>query len=189
MSTGYKIDNQEGAYYITLQIVNWADLFSRQVYRDIVIDNLRYCIANKGLIVYAYVIMSNHVHLLVQSNSGQLSNTIRDFKSYTSKKFIQCIEQNKESRSEWLLNVFKQAASMHKRNSHYQVWTHENHAVHVYSDKFVTQKLDYIHMNPVRAGLVRQPEDYIYSSACNYADESAVLAEVEVLTLTVKTVS
>ncbi len=189
MSTGYKIDNQEGAYYITLQIVNWADLFSRQVYRDIVIDNLRYCIANKGLIVYAYVIMSNHVHLLVQSNSGQLSNTIRDFKSYTSKKFIQCIEQNKESRSEWLLNVFKQAASMHKRNSHYQVWTHENHVVHVYSDKFVMQKLDYIHMNPARAGLVRQPEDYIYSSACNYAGESAVLAEVEVLTLTVKTVS
>ena len=126
----------------------------RQVYRDIIIDNLRYCIANKGLIVYAYVIMSNHVHLLVQSDRGQLSNTIRDF----------------------------------KRNSYYQVWTHENHAVHVYSDKFVTQKLDYIHMNPVRAGLVRQPEDYIYSSACNYAGESAVLPEVEMLTLSVITV-
>ncbi len=70
MSTGYKIDNQDNAYYITLQIVNWEDLFSRQVYRDIVNDNLRYCIANKGLIVYAYVIMSNHVHLLEQSNSG-----------------------------------------------------------------------------------------------------------------------
>ncbi len=54
MSTGYKIDNQDNAYYITLQIVNWEDLFSRQVYRDIVNDNLRYCIANKGLIVYAY---------------------------------------------------------------------------------------------------------------------------------------
>ncbi|WP_185968903.1 transposase [Carboxylicivirga sp. M1479] len=103
MSTGYKIDNQEGAYFITLQIVNWADLFSRQVYRDIVINNLQYCIANKGLIVYAYVIMSNHIHLLVQSSNGQLSNTIRDFKSYTSKKFIQHIEQNNESRSEWLL--------------------------------------------------------------------------------------
>lgn len=188
MSTGYKIDNQDGAYYITLQIVNWADLFSRQVYRDIVINNLQYCIANKDLIVYAYVIMSNHIHLLVQSNSGQLSNTIRDFKSYTSKKFIQHIEQNHESRSDWLLGVFKKAAFKHKRNSHYQIWTHENHAVHVYSDKFVTQKLDYIHHNPVRAGLVRQPEDYIYSSACNYAGESTVLPEVERLTLSVITV-
>jgi len=188
MSTGYKIDEQSGAYYLTLQIVNWADLFSRQVYRDIVIENLRYCIVNKGLVVYGYVIMSNHLHLLLQSSIGQLSDTIRDFKSYTSKKFIQYIEQNNESRAEWLLKVFKEAAFSHKRNSHYQVWTHENHAVHVYSDKFVTQKLDYIHNNPVRAGLVRQPEDYIYSSACNYAGESVVLPEVEVLMLGVITV-
>ena len=185
MSTAYKIDEQRGAYYLTLQIVNWVDLFSRQVYRDIVIENLRYCIAKKGLIVYGYVVMSNHVHLLVQSSKGELSNTIRDFKSYTSKKFIQYIEQNNESRSEWLLSVFKGAAFSHKRNSKYQVWTHENHAVHVYSDKFVTQKLDYIHMNPVRAGIVREPEDYIYSSACNYAGESTVLPELEVLSLSV----
>ncbi len=185
MSTGYKIDNQDGAYYITLQIVSWADLFSRQVYRNIMIDNLQYCIANKGLIVYAYVIMSNHVHLLVQSDKGELSSTIRDFKSYTSKKIIQYIEQNNESRSEWLLKVFQEAAFSHKRNSRYQVWTHENHAVHVYSDKFVTQKLDYVHMNPVRAGIVREPQDYIYSSACIYAGETAVLPEVEVLTLSV----
>ena len=181
MSTAYKIDEQDGVYYLTLQIVNWADLFTRQVYRDIVIDNLRYCIANKGLIVYAYVIMSNHIHLLVQSSTSQLSNTIRDFKSYSSKKFIEYIQQNNESRSEWLLSVFKQAAYNHKRNSNYQVWTHENHSVHVYSNKFITQKIDYIHNNPVQANFVRQPEDYIYSSACNYAGETAVLPEVAVL--------
>jgi len=181
MSTAYKIDEQDGVYYLTLQIVNWADLFTRQVYRDIVIDNLRYCIANKGLIVYAYVIMSNHIHLLVQSSTTQLSNTIRDFKSYSSKKFIEYIQQNNESRSEWLLSVFKQAAYNNKRNSNYQVWTHENHSVHVYSNKFITQKIDYIHNNPVKANLVRQPEDYIYSSACNYAGETAVLPEVAVL--------
>ena len=181
MSTAYKIDEQDGVYYLTLQIVNWANLFTRQVYRDIVIDNLRYCIANKGLIVYAYVIMSNHIHLLVQSSTSQLSNTIRDFKSYSSKKFIEYIQQNNESRSEWLLSVFKQAAYNHKRNSNYQAWTHENHSVHVYSNKFITQKIDYIHNNPVKANLVRQPEDYIYSSACNYAGETAVLPEVAVL--------
>ncbi len=121
MSTGYKIDEQSGAYYLTLQVVEWDDLFSRQVYRDMVVESLRYCCNRKGLVIYGYVIMSNHIHLLVQSNESKLSSTIRDFKSYTSKKFIQYIEQNNESRAEWLLSVFKKAAFSRKRNSVYQI--------------------------------------------------------------------
>ena len=131
--------------------------------------------------------MSNHIHLLVQSSKNNLSAVLRDFKSYTSKMIIQYIEENNESRREWILKAFQSAANVHKRNSNYQVWAHENHAVHVYSDKFVGQKLNYIHMNPVRAGIVRHPEDYIYSSASNYAGEDIVL-DVELLTLSVETV-
>ncbi len=125
--------------------------------------------------------MSNHIHMLVQSQTGALSNTVRDFKSYTSKVILNAIENDNESRREWMLNYFEHAARMHERNSKFQLWTHENHAEHIFTDKFVRQKVEYIHMNPVRAGIVRAPESYIYSSASNYAGLESVL-DVEIIT-------
>ncbi len=73
------------------------------------------------------------------------------------------------------------AAKEHERNSKYQFWTHENHSEHIYTDKFIKQKLEYIHKNPVRAGIAKQPEEYIYSSASNYACLESIM-EVEILT-------
>jgi REP element-mobilizing transposase RayT len=181
MSTGYKITEKEGLYFLTLSVVDWVDIFTRQIYRDILIDNLRYCQKNKGLVIYAYVIMSNHIHLLGQSLEENLSGTIRDFKSYTSKLILETINSNIESRKNWLLKHFEIAAKKHKRNSNHQLWTHKNHPELIYSEKFVKQKLQYIHNNPVKAGIVRNPEDYIYSSASNYAGLEYML-EVEILT-------
>ncbi len=185
MSTGYHIKDQEGAYYITLQVVGWIDVFSRQCYRDIIIENLKFCQQNKGLTIFAYapiaIGLSNHIHILVQSQKTNLSNTIRDFKSYTSKVIIDAIETGSESRREWMLKQFKNAAKEHERNSNYQFWTHENHAEHIFTDNFVSQKLKYIHLNPVRAEIVMQPEHYVYSSATNYAGLESVL-EVQLLT-------
>ena len=75
-----------------------------------------------------------------------------------------------------MLKQFEQAAAKYKRNSHYQFCRHENHAEHhIYSQKFIAQKIDYIHQNPVRAGIVHNPEDYIYSSVTNYANLVSVL--------------
>lgn len=187
MSTGYQIKEQGGSYYLTLQIVEWIDLFSRIDYRDIVIDNLKYCQQHKGLVVYAYVIMSNHIHLIVQAESNNLSAVIRDFKSYTSKCLLKQIIEGNESRREWLLLLFNKAAQKHKRNSKYQVFTHENHAVELYSDKFIDQKLEYIHENPVRAGIVKEPEEYIYCSASNYALQSSIM-DVEIISTSWKTI-
>jgi len=186
MSTGYQIKDQTGLYFLTLQIIGWVDLFSRQVYRDIFIDNLNFCRKKKGLNLFGYVVMSNHVHLLAQSNDGKLSSDIRDLKSYTSKVFLDQIQSDLESRKEWMLKYFEYAAKKHKRNSKYQIWTHENHAEHIYSEKFVAQKLDYIHNNPVKAGLVHAPEDYMYSSATNYADLESVM-DIDMLNLKWKT--
>ena len=186
MSTGYQIKDQEALHYVTFQIVGWVDLFTRKVYRDIVIDNLRYCQQYKELEIHAFVVMSNHVHLMIRSNSGKLSDTIRDFKSYTSKQILKAIESEHESRREWMLNIFEFAAKQHKRNAFYQVWTHENHAEIIYSDKFLFQKMDYIHQNPVRAGIVEHPEEYLYSSARYLADRPCVLDIVPVYVPTSK---
>ncbi len=170
MSQGYQIKDQSALYYLTLQIVQWADIFTRKIYRDIVIDSFRYCQQNKGLEIYAYVIMSNHIHLLVRSENGNLSDVVRDLKRHTSKRIIEAVEQEGESRKEWLLMIFRYAARKHKRNNTYQVWTHENHAEEIFSNSFIEQKINYIHQNPVRSGIVVNPEDYLYSSAKNYAD-------------------
>jgi REP element-mobilizing transposase RayT len=175
MSTGYKIVEQDKLHFITLQVVEWVDIFTRKVYRDILIESLTYCQENKGLEIYAWVIMSNHVHLLVKSNTNNLSGTIRDFKSFTSKKILDEINNCNESRKEWMLQIFKAAAFKHKRNSEYQFWTHENHAEFIYSNDFIEQKIRYIHNNPIIAGIVTKAEDYLYSSARSYADENGLL--------------
>ena len=117
MSTGYKIANQEALYYVTFQIVNWIDIFTRKIYRDIVVDSLRYCQQNKGLEIFAFVVMSNHLHLLVRSQTGKLSDTIHDFKSFTAKQILLAIETENESRREWMLNLFEFAAKRHKPRS------------------------------------------------------------------------
>ena len=187
MSHGCQIRNQSALHYLTIQVVQWADIFTRQIYRDIVIDSLKYCLQNKGLEIYAYVIMSNHVHLLAKSQNDNLSDIIRDFKRHTSKKIIEIIEKENESRREWLLMIFRYAAKGHKRNNEYQVWTHENHAEEIYSNEFIEQKIDYIHNNPVRSRIVTKPEDYLYSSARNYAEMENIL-EIAIATRRWKTV-
>ena len=97
-------------YFITLTVVDWVDVFSRPTYKHIVIDSLRYCQENKRLRIYAWVLMSNHLHLLVDVNDNlpyeqerlELSNIIRDFKKFTSKKLVDSIGKNVlESRKEW----------------------------------------------------------------------------------------
>jgi REP element-mobilizing transposase RayT len=98
MSHGCQIRDQLALHYLTIQVVQWVDVFTRQIYRDIVIESFKYCQQNKGLEIYAYVIMSNHIHLLGRSKNGNLSHVIRDFKRHTSKKIIEAIEQGSESR-------------------------------------------------------------------------------------------
>jgi REP element-mobilizing transposase RayT len=180
MPTGYQINDQFQPYYLTLQVVEWVDVFSRKVYRYIILENLKFCREHKSLELYAYVIMSNHIHLIARSSIGDLSGVIRHFKSFTSKQILNTISEVPESRKDWMLKVFSIAAAKHKRNSDYQFWTHENHAIELVSNKFIKQKLNYIHQNPVRAGLVEQPEDYLYSSARNYA-EMDYLMEIDFL--------
>jgi len=165
MSTGYQVYNQNGMYFITPTIVDWVDIFSRKIYRDIIIDSLKYCIAEKGLKVYGYVIMTNHLHLIVTSSTGKLSDTIRDFKKFTANEILKTIQNEPESRREWILHRFQWNAKHHKRNETHQIWTHDNHAIEISTLPFFSQKLEYIHSNPVRAGWVEREEDYLYSSA------------------------
>jgi putative transposase len=170
MSEKYKVRNPEGIYFITITVIDWVDLFTRPVFKHILIDSLEYCIKNKGLSVYAYVIMSNHLHLIVSSDEeNKLEATMRDFKKFTSKKLIEAIEVETESRREWLLKKFAFASDRIKRGSKYKVWKDGFHPIELSNREILEQKLNYIHENPVIEEIVINEEDYKYSSAINYA--------------------
>ncbi|WP_306565769.1 transposase [Flavobacterium lindanitolerans] len=89
MKEGHIITEQEKAHFITATLVDWIDVFTRKNYRDCIIDCLDFCIKNKGMTVYGFVIMSNHIHLIIHSKEGKLSDLIRDFKKFTAKTILE----------------------------------------------------------------------------------------------------
>ncbi|OYU79338.1 MAG: transposase [Flavobacterium sp. BFFFF1] len=183
MSTKYKAATTEEAYFITITTVGWIDVFTRLSQKYTIINALRYCQNNKGLEIYAYCIMSSHIHLLCKATNGfLLSDVIRDFKKYTSKKIIDTIVEEPESRREWMLDYFKKACEHLKRNQQFKVWQDGYHAEVVQTNWFIKQKVNYIHFNPVKEKVVSNPEDYYFSSARNYSGLENDL-EVEVLYL------
>jgi putative transposase len=166
---GYKIRNQAAVHFITFAVVQWVDVFTRRLYRDIVVDSIKYCQAEKGLLLHCWCIMSNHLHLIASAENHDLSGVLRDFKKFTGKKIISAITDNSnESRKEWMLPVFRQQGKANSRNKEYQFWRQDNQPQELYSPAFMVQKMNYIHNNPVEAGIVERPEHYLYSSARDY---------------------
>lgn len=172
---GHKIRNQHALHFLTFTFEGWIDIFSHQRYRDIVLNNFAFCRKNKGLALGAYVIMTNHLHLIVRSEKGDLSGWIRDFKSFTTKNIIDSIQTENESRKEWLLYMFGFFANKTNRNEFYKLWTGNNHPEEINNDIFLQTKLNYIHQNPVKGGWVLNEADYIYSSASNYASGKGLI--------------
>ncbi|MEO6611400.1 MAG: transposase [Chitinophagaceae bacterium] len=166
---GYKIRNKEAIHFITFAVVEWVDVFTRKEYRDIVLDSIRYCQQQRGLLLHAWCLMSNHIHLVVSAKNNDLSDILRDFKKFTSKQLIAAIGINKqESRRNWMLQIFKQEGERNSRNTNFQFWRQDNHPKELFSSGFTVQKLNYIHNNPVEAGIVDKQEEYLYSSARDY---------------------
>ncbi len=170
MSRKYKFHNPNGAYFISFAVQGWVDVFTRNIYKDILVDSLRHCQNNKGLEVFAWCIMTNHVHLICRSNTeNSLSAILRDFKKFTSKAIIKAIQNNdRESRKEWLLKQFETDEGI-------RFWRRDNKPIEVYSNHVISQKLRYLHQNPVEEGLVFRAEDYVYSSAVDYAGGKGLL--------------
>ncbi len=177
---GYKIRNQAATHFLTFTVVGWIDIFSRKRYRDIILESLDFCRKNKGLRLNAYVIMSNHIHFIWTSADKNLSGLIRDFKSYTSKRITASVQDEPESRRDWLLHLFRFHANQTNANEIFRLWTGDNHPEEILSAPFFTTKLNYIHQNPVRNGLVANPASYLYSSAANYEGRKGLI-DIDIL--------
>jgi putative transposase len=106
--------------------------------------------------------MSNHCHLIVSAADNNLSEVIRDFKKFTSKAIYKAIEENnRESRKDWLLKVLRYEDRI-------WFWEEGYHGEEIFTKDFFDTKANYLHMNPVRAGIVEKEEEYLYSSAADF---------------------
>jgi len=167
MSSKYKFSDIEGVYFVTSTVVDWIDVFTRNIYRDILLDSFRFCQDKQGLQIHAWVLMPNHFHLIFSCiNKANPGTVIKNIKSFTAMKIIDAIINNQqESRKKWILDLFEKNGLENKSNYRFQFWEHENHPILLDNEDKFRQRFTYLHDNPVRAGFVREPQDWLYSSA------------------------
>jgi putative transposase len=172
------IKDQNACYFLTITIVDWVDVFIRPVYKQVVTDSLNFCIKNKGLTVYGWCLMTNHIELIAEAREGnKLSHIIRDFKKFTAYSILKAIEEEPESRKDWMLYRFEFAGKFKKRIEKYHFWQDGNQAIFLDLQKPVMfgQRLHHMHENPVRAGIVATAEDYLHSSARDYGGRKGLV--------------
>jgi hypothetical protein len=104
-----------------------------------------------------------------------MSDFIRDFKQFTAKKILAEIDNVSESRRDWMLYRFEFAGKYDPQITKYRFWKDTNHPIEITSTELFKQRMNYIHLNPVKAGFVANPEDYLHSSARNYAGLDALI--------------
>jgi putative transposase len=175
MAFKYRVTDQQGIYFITTTVIGWIDVFTRKQLAEVIIESLRYCQKEKGLIIYAWCLMPNHLHMIVSAKENHnLSDIIRDFKKFTSKRVISTIKSIKESRN-WMTDKFQFAAKVNSKSENYKFWQDGFHPILLESSWFTHQKLNYIHQNPVVSGLVNEAQHYRYSSAIDYYGGTGLL--------------
>lgn len=176
MSRKYKFHNKLSLYFVSFATINWVDVFTRQTYFDILADSISYCRKEKGMEIFAYCFMPNHIHFIFRDSNEKPESLLRDFKKYTSRKIIQAIQKNpQESRRDWMLSMFEEAGKKKGNVLKNQFWQHHNKPIELWSIKVIKQKINYIHNNPVKSGFVTNAEDWKYSSAKNFMDDDTVL--------------
>jgi putative transposase len=158
-------------YFITATTVNWLPLFKNPVIAQIIIDSLRFMIFEGRLTLYAYVLLENHLHLVASAEN--LSREIAHFKSFTAR---QCIDYYKENNNTTILKRLAYYKLRHRKDRQYQFWQEGVHPKRLQDIKMMHQKIEYIHLNPVRKGYVDKPELWLYSSARDFSGGVGLLA-------------
>ncbi len=183
MSTKYRFTDKSGVYFTTSTTVGWLDIFTRDIYKEIVLDSIRFCQRNQGLQVHAWVLMTNHLHMIYSCNGAKDPGLVlKNMKSFTAVKLIDSIINNpKESRREYMLNLLEAEGKKSSSNYRFKLWQHENHPILLDSDVMFNQRLNYLHWNPVTAGFVSEPWHWKYSSAVDYMTDQKGLLDLVML--------
>jgi putative transposase len=172
MGSDNHIQGRQACYFITFNTVDWVDVFIRPVYKQVIVHTLNHFIDNKGLTVYAWSLMTNHLHLLAQAREGYVIAEIeKEFKSFTTTKILEAIDTEPEARKDWMLKRFENFSNMLGLLKKFHVWQSSSNPVFIDMKKteLLIDHILFIHENPVRDRFVDTAADYPYSSARDYA--------------------
>jgi REP element-mobilizing transposase RayT len=169
-------ENEDKAHFITLTTIEWINIFTKPEYFQALINSLKYCQEKLGLLIYGFVFMTNHIHLIVQAKEGyKLSNIIQSYKRYTTEQIKKLVYNDSRKYIKALID-----SSFYKKESNiFQLWQEYNYPETIISEKFLLTKLNYIHQNPVKKEYVDNPEDWKYSSAKFYLTGDTSLLSID----------
>lgn len=171
MPQRWKVHEPLRPHFITCTVVHLIPVFRRDEYFRVLTNSLIYCIQQRGLRVYAFVIMPDHFHLICSQVDGDISGVVRDLKRFTSGQLFKLLVRD-GAYAPWL-RAMRNAA---RGDSEAKLWDDEFHPEQIHSQPFFQQKCNYIHANPIRAGYVDDPSQWKYSSAClHYEGREAVI--------------
>ena len=162
------ITEPDKPHFFTCTVLEWLPVFTRPDTVQILLDCWTFQRKHRGLKLYGYVILENHIHFIAQAE--RIDKCISQFKSYTARQIIDYLKENNVKH---LLERLYFAKKAHKKDRQFQFWQEGSHAELILDEVMMRQKLDYIHANPVKRGYVAQMEHWRYSSAVNYLDDDS----------------
>ena len=173
MRSRYRVDSESGVYFITSTVVDWVPIFINEEMMRILLDSFKYCQRKKGLLIFGFVIMPNHFHMLIgMEEPDRIPSVVRDLKRHTSQEITRCIAASEKQRHLFWLKPF-----WGRKNN--TVWQTGYHPILIKSEKWLEEKLEYMHMNPVKRGFVEEPQYWKYSSARNYISDDHSLIRLD----------
>lgn len=176
----YRIHPEAAVYYLTYSVVEWLPVFVAQPACKIITDSLSYCHRAKHLRINAFVIMPTHLHLIVfdaDLDTERLVRTLADFRKYSGRQLSDyCIRHAPNC---FLETLRDQATADRER----RFWQPSRHPEAIHGERFWQQKLDYLHDNPCRKGLVIYPHYWRFSSAAWYLSEGVQGGDVPLTAL------
>jgi putative transposase len=169
-------EDENKIHFLTFTTIEWIDIFTKIEYFDLIISTFRYCQKNQGLLLYGFVIMTNHIHCLISAKEDCcLEDIVASFKKFTTAQIKILL---KKDNRKYISTLIKSSYAKKDGNA-FQIWQRENYPEVIESEKFFLQKMSYIHNNPMKKGYVSKPEDWVYSSARNYLLSDNSLIEVD----------
>jgi putative transposase len=169
----------DACYFLTLNIVDKIDLFVRPAYKQVIADTLNHFIGTHGLHLYSWCLMSSHLHLVLRTRDGAAPSYFeRDFKKFTTPALLKTIEMEMDLRRDWMIQRFEEYGKSLRRLEKYHLWQNCSSPLRIDNEqpRLLMDRIVHIHENPVREGIVDQPESYLFSSARDYSGIRGLVA-------------
>lgn len=169
----YKVFEETYPHFVTCTVIHWIPIFTRIESTNIIFESLKYLQKSDNLKIYSYVILENHLHMIISSDD--ISKTMKKFKSFTAKELIKLLQKSNAKTILDQLAFYKKA---HKTQTTYQVWQEGFQPKLIKDEKMMIERINYIHNNPIKRGYIEKAKHWRYSSARDYEDIEGLI-EVE----------